>query len=411
MRKRAFVLVAIGLTAATVISGCSSSKKSPAGNTSAGTTPAGSSSSSAAGTATGACKLTSPPTSAAKAPSTSTPTGKATGKVGVILPDTTSSTRYTLYDKPLLQKALTDAGITADIQNAGGSISKFQSIAQSMIGEGVKVLIIDSIDAASGAAVEKQAATAGIKVIDYDRVNLGGTAQYYVSFDNEDVGRLQGQTLVDCLNADNVSKPNIIEMDGGTDVDNNAVLFAKGANAVLKPLQTAGKLTIKSESVVKGWLVANAAPAFQQALTAAGGQVQGVLAANDDIANAVIGVLKQSGLNGHVVVTGQDSGVEGLQNIITGQQSMTIFKNVKLEATAAAQLAIALIKGQTPSAAGLTLTKFADPKAPSHNLQALLLPSQVITQANVNDVIKAGALTAAQICKGITTDCAKLGIQ
>ncbi|MDT4925775.1 MAG: D-xylose transport system substrate-binding protein [Pseudonocardiales bacterium] len=411
MRKRAFVLVAIGLTAATVISGCSSSKKSPAGNTSAGSTPAGGSSSSAAGTATGACKLTSPPTSAAKAPSTSTPTGKATGKVGVILPDTTSSTRYTLYDKPLLQKALTDAGITADIQNAGGSISKFQSIAQSMIGEGVKVLIIDSIDAASGAAVEKQAATAGIKVIDYDRVNLGGSAQYYVSFDNEDVGRLQGQTLVDCLNADNVSNPNIIEMDGGTDVDNNAVLFAKGANAVLKPLQTAGKLTIKSESVVKGWLVANAAPAFQQALTAAGGQVQGVLAANDDIANAVIGVLKQSGLNGHVVVTGQDSGVEGLQNIITGQQSMTIFKNVKLEATAAAQLAIALIKGQTPSAAGLTLTKFADPKAPSHNLQALLLPSQVITQANVNDVIKAGALTAAQICKGITTDCAKLGIQ
>jgi D-xylose transport system substrate-binding protein len=411
MRKRAFVLVAIGLTAATVISGCSSSKKSPAGNTSAGSTPAGGSSSSAAGTATGACKLTSPPTSAAKAPSTSTPTGKATGKVGVILPDTTSSTRYTLYDKPLLQKALTDAGITADIQNAGGSISKFQSIAQSMIGEGVKVLIIDSIDAASGAAVEKQAATAGIKVIDYDRVNLGGSAQYYVSFDNEDVGRLQGQTLVDCLNADNVSNPNIIEMDGGTDVDNNAVLFAKGANAVLKPLQTAGKLTIKSESVVKGWLVANAAPAFQQALTAAGGQVQGVLAANDDIANAVIGVLKQSGLNGHVVVTGQDSGVEGLQNIITGQQSMTIFKNVKLEATAAAQLAIALIKGQTPAAAGLTLTKFADPKAPSHNLQALLLPSQVITQANVNDVIKAGALTAAQICKGITTDCAKLGIQ
>jgi D-xylose transport system substrate-binding protein len=410
MRKRAFVLVAIGVTAATVISGCSSSKSST-GNSTAASTPAGGSSSTGGGTATAACKLTNPPVSGAKAPSTSTPTGKASGKVGVILPDTTSSTRYTLYDKPLLQKALTDAGITADIQNAGGSISKFQSIAQSMIGEGVKVLIIDSIDAASGASVEKQASAAGIKVIDYDRVNLGGSAQYYVSFDNEDVGRLQGQTLVDCLNASNVSNPSIIEMDGGTDVDNNAVLFAKGANAVLKPLQSAGKLTIKSESVVKGWLVANAAPAFQQALTAAGGQVQGVLAANDDIANAVIGVLKQSGLNGHVVVTGQDSGVEGLQNIITGQQSMTIFKNVKLEANAAAQLAIALIKGQTPAAAGLTLTKFDDPKAPSHNLQALLLPAQVITQANVNDVIKAGALTAAQICKGITSDCTKLGIQ
>src|SRR6476660_6533257 len=164
-------------------------------------------------------------------------------------------------------------------------------------------------------------------------------------------------------------------IDGGKDVDNNAVLFAKGAHSVLDPLQSAGKLKIVSESVVKGWTISNAAPTFTQALTAAGGQVDGVLAATDDIANAVIGVLKGSGLNGHVVVTGQDSGVEGLQNIITGQQSMTIFKDVSLEANAASQLAIALIAGKDPSSAGLTLNKFDDPQAPSHNLQALLLPS------------------------------------
>ena len=106
-----------------------------------------------------------------------------------------------------------------------------------------------------------------------------------------------------------------------------------------------------------------------------------------------------------------DSGTEGLQNLVTGQQSMTIFKNVKLEANAAAQLAIALIAGKNPSAAGMTLTKFDDPQSPSHNLQALLLPPQVITQANINDVIKAGALTQAQICQGITSDCAKIGLQ
>jgi D-xylose transport system substrate-binding protein len=337
--------------------------------------------------------------------------GHATGKVGVILPDTTSSTRYTLYDKPLLQKALSEAGITPDIQNAGGSTSKFASIAQSMVGEGVKVLIIDSIDAPSGAGVEKMAKSAGVKVIDYDRVNLGGTADYYVSFDNEDVGRLQAQTLVDCLNANHVKDPSIIMMDGGTDVDNNAVLFKKGAHEVLDPLQKAGKLHIVSESVVKGWDVTKAAPTFTQALTAANGQVDGVVAANDDIANAVIGVLKGTGLNGHVVVTGQDSGVEGLQNIVTGQQSMTIFKNVKLEAQAAAMLAIALIQGKNPSTAGLKLTKFDDPQSPSHNLQALLLPSQVITQANISDVVKAGALTVAQICKNITADCAKIGLK
>jgi D-xylose transport system substrate-binding protein len=367
-------------------------------------------SSASSGAAQGACKLASPPTSGAKTPP-KTASAKATGKVGVILPDTTSSTRYTLYDKPLLQKALSAAGITPDIQNAGGSTSRFQQIAQSMIGEGVKVLIIDSIDATSGAAVERQAKQAGIKVIDYDRVNLGGTAGYYVAFDSVDVGKLMGQTLVDCLDASGTTNPQIIMMDGGKDVDNNAVLFAKGANDVLKPLQNQGKLTIASESVVKGWTISNAAPTFTQALTANGGKVDGVIAANDDIANAVIGVLKQSGLNGHVAVTGQDSGVVGLQNIITGQQSMTVFKNVKLEANAAAQLAIALISGKNAASAGLTLTKFDDPQSPKHNIQALLLPTQVITQANVMDVVKAGALTVADICKGIASACASAGVQ
>lgn len=369
-----------------------------------------SSSSSGSGTISAACSLTSPPLSAASPPASSGTAAKATGKVGVILPDTTSSTRYTLYDAPLLTSSLKAAGITPDVQNAGGSTSKFASIAQSMIGEGVKVLIIDSIDAPSGAGVEKQAKAAGVKVIDYDRVNLGGTAPYYVSFDNEDVGKLQAQTLVDCLDKSGAKNPSIIMMSGGKDVDNNAVLFAKGAHEVLDPLAKAGKLKILSESVVKGWKVENAAPTFTQALTAAGGKVDGVLAANDDIANAVIGVLKTNGLDGHVVVTGQDSGVEGLQNIINGKQSMTVFKDVKLEAAAASALAIALIQNKSAADAGMTLSKFDDPQSPSHNLQALLLPAQVITQANINDVIKAGALTSAEICKNIEAQCQKLGI-
>jgi D-xylose transport system substrate-binding protein len=402
MRKSAVGLVTCGVAAALTVSACGSSSKG--GSTSQPSSSGGS------GTITAACKLTSPPTSTAKLPSTSGTPLKASGKVGVILPDTTSSTRYTLYDKPLLQSALSAAGITPDIQNAGGSTARYEQIAQSMIGEGVKVLIMDSIDATSGAAVEREASQAGIKVIDYDRVNLGGSAGFYVSFDNEDVGRLQGQTLVDCLNASNAKNPQVIEMDGGKDVDNNAILFSNGANAVLKPLDSSGKLKIASESVVKGWTIANAAPTFTQALTANGGKVNAVLAANDDIANAVIGVLKSNGLAGHVVITGQDSGVEGLQNIINGVQSMTVFKNVKLEANAAAQLAIALIAGKDPSAAGLTLSNFPDPQLASHKIQALLLPAQVITQANVGDVIKSGLLTKAAICKGVEAACTKLGI-
>ncbi len=359
---------------------------------------------------TAACSLDSPPTSEASAPPPVDTSAQASGKVGVILPDTTSSTRYELYDAPLLTEALTNAGIDADVQNAQGDKNKFTSIAQSMIGQGVDVLIIDSIDAASGAGVEQAADEAGVDVIDYDRVNLGGSAPYYVSFDNQDVGRLQAQTLVDCLEAQDIDKPRIIMMNGGTDVDNNAVLFAKGAHEVLDPLADSGDIEIVSEATVKGWDVENAAPTFNQALTAAGGDVQGVLAANDDIANAVIGVLKDPGLDGHVVVTGQDASVQGLQNVITGQQSMTIFKDVTLEATAAAQLAIALIQGTDPADAGIVLEPFEDPEAPNHDLEALLLPAQVITQANVQDIIDAGALTIDELCAGIEDDCDELGL-
>ena len=369
MRKAALSLVAVGAAAAVAVSGCSSSGGSGGG-------------------------------------------GKKSGgmQVGVILPDTTSSTRYTQYDAPLLTKAFKDAGLKADVQNAGGSTSKYKSIAQSMIGEGIQVLIMDSIDPTSGADVEALAQKSGVKVIDYDRVNLGGSADYYVSFDNEEVGKLQGQTLVQCLQQANVSKPRIIEMDGGTDVDNNAVLFKKGAQSVFQPLQAQGKLTVVSDSVVKGWDVNLAAPTFTQALTAAGNKVDGVLAANDDIANAVIGVLQGKGLAGKVQVTGQDAGITGLQNIVQGQQCMTVFKNVKLEAAAAAKLAIALIKGQDPSSAGLQLKDFQDPKG-NRTLKAVLLNPEVITKANVDDVIKAGALTAAQICNGIQQQCTAAGIK
>ena len=212
------------------------------------------------------------------------------------------------------------------------------------------------------------------------------------------------------MNAQDIKKPKIIMMNGGTDVDNNAVLFQKGAHSVLDPLEDDGKLTIEQEATVKGWLVENAAPAFNQALTASGGEVQGVLAANDAIAGAVIGVLKNQGLDGHVVVTGQDAGIDGVQNVVTGKQSMTVFKDVSLEANAASQLAIALMGGKDPATAGLKLEPFEDPEKPDRKFEALLLPTSVITQANVQDIIDAGALKADEICKGIEEDCEKLGI-
>jgi D-xylose transport system substrate-binding protein len=414
MRKTTVTIAALGVAAACVLSACSSSgskgdKTSAAGG---GSTPPATTTSTAAaaGAPKGACSLTNPPTAKAAAPAASTSSGTASGKVGVILPDTTSSTRYTTYDAPLLKKNLTAAGLTPIIDNAQNSTATYETDAQNLIGQGIKVLIMDSIDQTSGAAVEKQATQAGVKVVDYDRVNLGGTAQYYVSFDNEDVGRLQAQAMMDCFAADGVTNPRIIMVDGGTDVDNNAVLFKAGAHSVFDPLVSAGKLTIVQEVVDKGWDVNNVSGVFQPALTAAGNKIDGVYAANDDIANAAIGVLKQSGLNGHAVITGQDSGVEGLQNILNSQQSLTIFKKVQLEADAASQLAVALISGKSPASLGIKLSKFDDPKSPSHNIQALLLPVDVITQANVEDVVKAGGLTAAQICKNVASLCTKFGV-
>jgi D-xylose transport system substrate-binding protein len=385
MRKTTVTIAALGIAAALTLSACGSSS-------------GGSKSSSSSAGASGA---------SSSATSSSSGSGKA--QVGVILPDTTSSTRYVEFDAPLLGKAFTAAGIKSDIQNAGGDKTKFASIAQSMISEGVKVLLIDSIDAPSGAAVEAQAKTAGVKVIDYDRVNLGGSAPYYVSFDNEKIGELQGNALLSCLTQYKVTaKPaSVIEMDGGTDVDNNAVLFKQGAQKVFKA--NTSKVKVVADSVVKGWLVANAAPAFTQALSANGGKVDAVYAANDDIANAVIGVLKSKGLAGKVPVTGQDSGVEGLDNILQGYQCATIYKPYAAEASAAAKLAIALIKNESISSAGVTLTNFTDPTG-HRTLQAYLLPAQVVTKANVDIVVKSGQVKAADLCKGLTAQCKAAGI-
>jgi D-xylose transport system substrate-binding protein len=391
MRKSALTLVAVGVAAAVAITGCSSSSKKATGG---GTTTGGSS--TAAGTS-----------GASTGASSSSTGGSGGAQVGVILPDTTSSTRYTEFDAPLLGAAFTAAGIKADIQNAGGSTTKFTSLAQSMIGEGVKVLIIDSIDPTSGGAVESLAKNAGVKVIDYDRVNLGGSAGYYVSFDNEKIGELQGQGLISCLQASGQAKPwQVIEMDGGTDTDNNAVLFKQGAQKVLS---ADADVKVVSDVVVKGWTVSLAAPAFTQALAANGGKVAGVYAANDDIANAVIGVLKTKGLNSKVSLTGQDSGVEGLQNILRGDQCMTIYKSYAAEAAAASKLAIALAKGSDPSTAGVTLVPFQDPKG-NRTLQAYLLPAQIVTKANVNIVVQAKQVTAAALCAGLTAQCSAAGI-
>ena len=326
-------------------------------------------------------------------------------QVGVILPDTTSSARYTQYDAPLLKKAFDDAGVKADIQNAQGDNAKFVSIAQSMIAEGVKVLLIDPADPQTGISVETAAKAAGIAVIDYDRVNLGGSAEYYVSFDNVSVGKLQGQGLLDCLG--NKPGAQVIMLNGGTDIDNNAVEFKKGAHQVLDPAAAAGKIKIAQEIDVSKWDNTTAATDFQQLLTKNKGKVDGVLAANDGIGGAAIGILKSKNLK--VPVTGQDASIQGLQYVLSGDQCMTVFKNVAQEAEAASKLAIALAKGDKAGADALATTTLKDTKA-NRDIKYVALVPTAITKANIKDVITAGAVTKADLCKGVEALCTAAGI-
>jgi D-xylose transport system substrate-binding protein len=316
----------------------------------------------------------------------------AAGKVGVILPDTKSSQRWSTFDPTYLKAAFDAAGVPVDIQNAQGDRTQFQTIADGMISSGVKVLIIVNLDSGSGKAVLDKAKQAGIATIDYDRLTLNGGADYYVSFDNVKVGELQGQGLVQCLTDDKAVKPKVAELNGSP-TDNNATLFAQGYNSVLDPKYTSGEYVKGPNQSVPDWDNAQGGTIFEQMLTG-NKDIKGVLAANDGLGNAVISVLKKNSLNGKVPVTGQDATVQGLQNILVGDQCMTVYKPIKQEADAAASLAVSLAKGQKPTTATGTTTDPESKKA----VPSVLLDPQSVMKDQVKNVIADGFVTKAEVC-------------
>jgi D-xylose transport system substrate-binding protein len=329
----------------------------------------------------------------------SSATGGADGKIGVILPDTESSVRWESQDRPNLEAAFKAAGVDYDIQNAEGSAEKMTQIADSMLGSGVTVLAIVNLDSDSGAAIEEKAASQGVKTIDYDRLTLNGSADAYISFDNAKVGALQGQALADCLGEKDA---NIIYLNGSP-TDNNATLFAAGAHEVLDPITS---YKVVGEQAVPDWDNEEAAVIFQQLYTAADGDVDGVLAANDGLGGAAIGVLEANGQAGSVPVTGQDATVEGLQNVLAGTQCMTVYKSAKAQAAALAETAIALLKGEEAPTTGTTRDDDGDRDVPS-----VLLDPVSITKDTVKDVIDDGGQSAADVCTADFADaCAEAGI-
>jgi D-xylose transport system substrate-binding protein len=352
----------------------------------------------------------SPSTSSGGTTSASAGAGAGSGsgvKVGVILPDTETSVRWESFDRPLLTKALTDAGVTPIIDNAQGDTNKFSSIADSMINQGVKALLIVNLDSASGAAVEQKAKQAGIVTIDYDRLTLGGSADYYVSFDNVKVGALQGQGLLDCLGSKQGA--NIIEIEGSP-TDNNATLFYQGQQSVLKPKYDSGTLKLVASQRIEKWNNQLGGTTFEQFLTGNGGKVDGVVAANDGMAGAVVTVLQKYSLNGKVPVTGQDATADSLAAILRGDQCMTVFKPVAQEAASAAKLAISLVKGDKATADSTASTTVNDPEG-KRDVKSVLLDPKTITKTNVGDALNGGLVNKAQLCTGAVAQlCTQAGI-
>jgi D-xylose transport system substrate-binding protein len=333
------------------------------------------------------------------------------GSVAAILPDTVSSARYTEFDAPYLSQALATAGLNPNqysVVNAQGSDATELSDAQEAITKGASVLIMDPLDSGVGASIESYAKSHGVAVIDYDRLTLGGSRSYYVSFNNVEVGTLIGQGFVACATAEHVSKPNVLVMKGAP-TDNNATLFAQGYLGVLNPLFSSGKYVNVGEPAGT-WTPDVAESEFQQEFTAHK-NINSVLTPNDENAAPIIHYLQTQGVKPNTFpVTGQDATLVGLQNILAGYQCGTVYKPIYLEAQAAVALAMYLRADKTPPAA---LVNGTTEDSQEHvSVPSVLLKPEWVTTSNMNSTVIADQFVPAQqLCVGAyATPCKNAGI-
>jgi D-xylose transport system substrate-binding protein len=317
----------------------------------------------------------------------------ASKRACVILPDADSGTRWESGDRPALNAALTAAGFKTDIQNAQKDTAKFATIADAQLAKGCGVMILVDYQGA-GIAVAAKAKKQGIPTIAYDRPIAG--ASYYVSFNNTVVGAFEGQTVVDGLKAAGKDpKTASIVYGSGDPTDGNAAMFLNGALAVLKKAGAKAAFTMKGT-----WDGPTAGTEFEQAYTALSGKIDAVLSPNDNNAASIIQVLDKN--NQKAVISGQDASVAGLQNILLGKQSATVYKPFKVEAKVASGLAISLLQGKKPVAP----LKLAD-GTPFFASTPILIKA-----ATVETVVKAGDAKAMDICTAdVAAACTKYGVK
>ena len=329
-----------------------------------------------------------------------TPTAEAQmtgGTIALLLPET-KTTRYETADKPDFEAKMKELCPDCQIiySNANQDATQQLSQAEAALTNGAQVLVLDPVDSAAAATIADKAKAQGVPVIAYDRLILNSDGvDYYISFDNEEVGKLQAQSLVDDLNQMNMENPTIV-MINGSPTDNNAGLFKQGAHSIFDPLVADGKLTIAKEYDTPDWSPDQAQNEMQQALTALGNKVDGVYAANDGTASGAIAAMKAAGLDPLPPVTGQDAELAGIQRILAGEQYMTVYKAIKPEAEAAAQLAYDLL---TDANIPASMTNGKTVNNGSIDVPSVLLTPIAVTKDKIESTVVADNFwTVDQIC-------------
>src|ERR1700693_2834425 len=338
--------------------------------------------------------------------------GAGKGMVGVILPDTTSSTRYVAFDQPYLTQAFTQAGYKSSqfkIDNAQGQEAQELSIAQADITAGATVLIMDPLNSSVGSQIQSYAQSHGVKVISYDRATFTGTSTYYVSFDNVQVGKLIGQGFTDCVTAWGVKNPQVFTLNGGQNSDPNAVSFAQGYNSVVwgdsVAQETVGKtnaagMKLVGDQVATDWKNDVGGTIVQQGFTA-NPAINATIEANDGLGNAVIQVLKNKNVKAKTIpTTGQDATLDGMVNVLTDYQCGSVYKAVYLEAQDAVALATVLRAGLTPPT-GLVNGNTTPPSGVTGSQQpaSLLVPIWVNKANMESTVVKDKFVDVAGLCR------------
>jgi D-xylose transport system substrate-binding protein len=327
----------------------------------------------------------------------------AEGSIWVLLPDSASSDRWEKDDRRYFREAFEEAGVEYNIVNAEGDASTQLQQAEQAINADAKVIVLVNLSSESGATIIDTAREADVQVVDYDRLTAAGSgADVYVSFDNVKVGQTMADTVGPVIDELETDEPRIVMMNGGP-TDNNSKLFKQGYNesgdfAVSKKVE-AGEWEVVADQDVPDWDNQQALTLFEQILVAQDNNVDAVFAANDGIAGSVISALDSAGVE-PIPVSGQDATASGIQNVLAGKQTMTVYKPIKAEAEAGAEAAIALLNGEDVEALEGDWEVLSINNGETDLPYIALTPIAVTTDNVADTVIADGFRTWEEVCTG-----------